>query len=41
MTDQRLRVQQLTIRPLNTLHEPILPGQGIFPLRRADCSALS
>jgi hypothetical protein len=41
MTDQRHRVQQLTIRPLNTLHEPILAGQGIFPMRRADCSAPS
>jgi hypothetical protein len=36
MTDQPLGVQQLTIRPLNTLHKPIIPAQGIFPTRRAD-----
>ena len=41
MTDQRLRVQQLTIRPLNTLHEPIIAVQGIFPRGRADYSAPS
>jgi hypothetical protein len=41
VADQRFGVQQLAIRPLNTLHETIIPAQGIFPRRRADYSAAS
>ena len=41
MTDQSLRVQQFPIRPLHTLHEPILPAQAHIPGRHADCSAPS
>ena len=41
MTDQCLRVQQFPIRPLHTLHGPILPVQSDIPKRRADYSAPS
>lgn len=41
MTNQSARVQKLTIHPLHTLHEPILPAQRHILGRHADYSAPS
>jgi len=42
MTDQRPRIQQLPINPLNTLHPTIVPAAGSHARQRhADYSAAS